>query len=587
MSVKRSIKQPRTAPRPTFTGAPVFRQAKDHPSSGATIALAYCLLILSMWGFYNLFSGLPYETAFPYFSETHPWREGFFYISDHLRIQESNFYHLSYLLGEALRIGGSYVPYQVVYALLWWARGFLTFVLIRKFLPKNVLIAYTAGALVLVYSADGATQWVGQMNQYGVIFWMLLAFLFLTTALETRWYLSIPFAALAAGCEYMSLWSYESEIFLILVFPLVLALHPARTWRKLIPLSLAWYVVPYIYIRLTIERYTASGQNTYQQSVARKTWDALSVLSDWYFNVSFSLEFWKWIRGPWRYSVLAAIALALVAAAIFVAGALRVARTRSGTTSWAPAGQSLQKAVWLLICGMVLLILSFPVFLVLDSARGLWRTQFLSGIGAAVVFAAVIWLITAAVPQRWKQPVFLFLGATIVFVGSLSAIQKSGGHRWVWERHRAAIRQVLQVAPMVDPYSMIVLTNVPTGPDDPFGDDMWFDLALRLIYPGVRVSGVYFRADGSRPPGDNFVVKGDQWVSDGTGFPSLIQSTPISNTIVIRYDASGHGALEKTMPQFVCAPDCSRAELYHPQEVIYGSISPRTLRRYNLQPGDR
>jgi len=512
--------------------------------------------------------------------------ERFFYVADRLRKQENVFYHLSYLLGEVLHIAGSYVPYQVVYAFLWWARGFLTFLLVRRFLPKNLLIAYTAGALVLVHSADGATQWVGQMNQYGVIFWMLMAFLFLTIALDTRWYFSIPLAALAAGFEYMSLWSYESEILLIVVFPLILVLHPGRRWRKLIPLSIAWFVVPYIYIRLTIERYSASGQHTYQQTVARKTWDVASILSDWVFNVSFSLEFWKWIRGPWRYSVFAAVALAVLAAAVFVGGALRVSRTRSVVAKLASA-QSWHQAAWLLSCGMGLLILSFPVFLVLDSARGLWRTQFLSGIGAAVVFAALIWLIAAAVPQRWKSPVFLFLGATVVFVGSLSAIQKGGEHRWIWERHRAAIRQVLHVAPNVDPYTVIVLTNVPAGPNDPFGDDMWFDMALRLVYPGIRVSGIYFHTDGSRPPGDNFVVKGDQWVSDGTGFPPLIQSTPISDTVVIRYDPSGHGVLEKTMPHYVCAPDCSRAELYHPEEVIFGPISPRAVRRYNLPPEDR
>jgi hypothetical protein len=39
-----------------------------------------------------------------------------------------------------------------------------------------------AGALVIVHSSDGALQWVGQMNQFGFIFWMLLAFYLLTRA---------------------------------------------------------------------------------------------------------------------------------------------------------------------------------------------------------------------------------------------------------------------------------------------------------------------------------------------------------------------------------------------------------------------
>src|SRR5262249_431966 len=144
-----------------------------------------------------------------------------------------------------LGIRGSYVPIQAVYAILWWARGMLVFAILRRFFPANLPLCYTAGALVIIQASDGALQWVGQLNQFGFMFWMLAAMYCLVRAWQSSDL--VPAAGLAlAACffEYMSLWSYESQLFLILCFPIFPAL--ARwSWRKL-PLALAWYCVPAI-----------------------------------------------------------------------------------------------------------------------------------------------------------------------------------------------------------------------------------------------------------------------------------------------------------------------------------------------------
>ena len=536
-----------------------------------------------MWAPYNIFSGFPYESGFPYFSETHTGRIGFYYVADRMRLYESVFYHLSYLLGEYLHIGGSYVPYQVVYALLWCARGYLVFLLVRRFLPSQPMLAYVAGALVLVHSSDGALQWVGQMNHFGYMFWMLAAFLSLTVALETRWLFSIPILVASCVFEYLSLFSYESPILLILIFPLILILHPKRKIRKWIPLASAWYVVPAIYVRMALPRYT-SGQQTYQQTVARKSWSVSSIANDWWFNISSSLEFWKWVRGPWRSAALPAVILSVALAAAFVlTGFLltRIWRTRQSN----PNSREISGLIWFLIVGLVVLILSFPVYLVLDTARGLWRTQMLSGIGAGIVFAALIGLATQPIRRsEWRVPVLLIGSSVIAFAGSVSAIQKSAVHRWIWEKHRAAIREVLQIAPDIKSKTIVILANVPGGMEDPFGDNMWYDMALRLVYPNRIVSGIYIYANGSRATGDNLVMKGDRWVWDGSGYPPLVRNESVSNTVVVDYQAFGRGKLDPSIPQAACTPDCSAAGLYHPSSVITGPISPRALRRYNLPP---
>src|SRR4029077_6623051 len=121
----------------------------------------YAAVILAMWGAFNPASGFGYETAFPYSSETGPsWWSGFFYYADSLRIHTSTFYHTSYLLSVILGIRGSYVPYQIVYALLWGGRGLLVSLILRRFLgrwanPDSEFIPYVAGALVVVHASDG------------------------------------------------------------------------------------------------------------------------------------------------------------------------------------------------------------------------------------------------------------------------------------------------------------------------------------------------------------------------------------------------------------------------------------------------
>src|SRR4051794_11621978 len=90
-------------------------------------AAVYAVLVLVMWAPYTLFSGLPYETFFPLMSETNNWWRGFLYSCDPLRIHTNTFYHASYLLARVLGMQGSFVTYQITYALLWWARGLLVF----------------------------------------------------------------------------------------------------------------------------------------------------------------------------------------------------------------------------------------------------------------------------------------------------------------------------------------------------------------------------------------------------------------------------------------------------------------------------
>src|SRR5277367_1427359 len=203
----------------------------------------YGAIVLVLWLPFNLHGGMPYETGFVYTSEISRWWNGFLFGADWTRIHTSTFFQVGYLLGELTGFGGSYVPYQIVYAALWFARGLLMFLIVRRLLPGFNAFSYVAGGLVLLHSSDLATGWVGQMPQAAYIFWMLAAFYLLVRGLDERSGVCLTFAIF---CEAMALWTYESPIAIILIAPLLLRRMRPASMRK--PIWLIWYAIPAVYL---------------------------------------------------------------------------------------------------------------------------------------------------------------------------------------------------------------------------------------------------------------------------------------------------------------------------------------------------
>lgn len=265
------------------------------------------------------------------------------------------------------------------------------------------------------------------------------------------------------------------------------------------------------------------------------------------------------------------VLLSISATAVFLGGAALLLRRRKAWIEPAVA--------WKMVtAGAVLLILSFPVYLVLANPRSLWRTQFLSGIGAAMVMGGLIaWAVTR-VPRRFASAVLFGLAAPIVFYGSFCAIQEGGIHRRGWTYHREAMAAVVRAVPQVKPGTMFVLTNVSRA-RDPFDANDWFESALRLAYPGTATSGVFFYADKSAPRGANQKLESNQWHWDGTPLIPVVKDAKLEDTLILEY-RNGTVSVLPEVPSFVCPKGCD-PRLYRPAERITGyTPSPRAVNRY-------
>jgi hypothetical protein len=458
------------------------------------VALAYLAIVLALWLPFNLHSGLPYETGFVYTSEISTWWNGFLNGADYLRIYTSIFYQGAYLMGQLSGFAGSFVPFQITYAALWWARGFLVFVIGRRLLPGHDIFWYVAGALVLVHSSDGTTGWAGLLNQSGYTLWMPLAFYMLVLAFEQGDRRRADAALVAAMFfEHLSLWSYESQFLIILIAPVLLFWRYPRPWRSRKAIAAAWYILPAVYLIATYRKYSNSGGKTYQQSVLRKVWGIAPVLRDWVFNISESLKFWTWRGSEAAHASFHQLGLpAALAVILFLLGIVFLFRSNG---DWLPDKSAL---AWTLLVGLILLVMSFPAYLILESARSLWRTQILSSFGAGITLAAAIGLCASYASSLWLRiSVVTALGVLVIGYGSFSAVKKAAFHEWVWERQRSAMAQVLEIAPRLKAGTRVILTNVPKDNDPFLEDNLWFDMALHLSYPGTRVSGRYVYDDGA------------------------------------------------------------------------------------------
>jgi hypothetical protein len=382
----------------------------------------------------------------------------------------------------------------------------------------------------------------------------------------------------------MSLWSYESQILLLLVFPVALLVHRRVGWRRLGVVFASWYAVPAAYIALTFQKYGHSSGRTYQESVMRTSWNASSISSDWWFNIVASLKFWQWPNMSWRFPEGDGVYLSLLAGAVFIAGGLAVLRLRPESARFTAPAQTVAGWFALLTAGSVFLTLSFPVYLILNTARSLWRTQFLSGIGAALFLTALFGLASHVLHRSTVRVVaFLALTAVVIYFGSLTAIQRGADFRRGWELHRSAMLQVLRIAPNVEPNTVLVLTNVPKSAD-PFGDSLWFDMAVRLAYPYLDVSGVYFFADGTPAPGNTIKLEGDVWKWKGIGRKPELGDGSIENTVIINYEPDGEGYLVTEAPPALCGAGCASSR-YHPATLIRPRISPLAIQRYRVPTG--
>jgi hypothetical protein len=495
--------------------------------------LTYWVLVMGMWGMFSLDRGLTFETGFPVACQK-SLHDCLVY-GDSLRPYNSLFLGLGHLLGKG---NGSYVTYQLLYGFLWWGRGVLTFLIFRRIWSAYPIVGFLVGALVIVHASDGALNWIGQLHQFGFMFCLVLAVYLLLEGWQTdNKILSFSFLIASLFPLYISLWTYESQYFIILSVPLILfALHPKLTPRLLFTTAI-WYILPAIYGYLQLEKYLVAKVSNYQTSVVRPDLSSTAIFKDLGTHLGHSLQFWHWAETLPVYGVaLLAPVVAGVCVIAFIVG--------SHLLSLGFPSLRLPPVSHLIVSlgfGLLLLVLSFPVYLLLAGNTTFWRTQMLSGFGAAIVLGSVFLLVAKLLMKdRYQALLAITACSIVVFAGVNGGMKFQGFHEYRWQIHRNLMAQISHLLPDVENHTLILLTNLPKEySHDPFGAAMWFDFPTQLLYPTKEVVGYFIYEKGDQPK-DNpwrFTAKGMEWEKKGMG--QDFTEVSYNQIVALRYELDG------------------------------------------------
>lgn len=551
-------------------------QKQKSPPVLLIVALTYWILVMGMWGIFALHRGLTYETAFPLNCGKSLY-ECLIYI-DNLRPYNSLFLGMAHLLGGS---NGSYVSYQILYGLLWWGRGWLIFLIFRRIFPDSTLFAFLVGVIAIVHASDYALNWIGQLHQFGFMFFLALAAYWFIVAWQAARKMSAFLWLIGSLLAlYISLWTYESQFFIILILPLLLFLSYAKLNSRFLIFSLIWYVIPTIYSILQFQRYQINQSSTYQTSILRPDLNLSSMVTDLGTHLLRSLSFWSWGKAISSAPEQAiAVWVSILCCSAFVIGCSLLATYPTLRLDKLPEKKSL---IIILLCGALLLVLSFPVYLLIAGNTQFWRTQMLSSFAAAIALVASICLLgTICFKRAKRQMLFITILCTcIVFSGVKAGVELQKLHGDMWQTQRQLMSQITWLIPDVKDNSLILLANLSKTPGkDPFGASMWFDLPIELLYPNRKVAGHFFYADGQQPTDDHWAFTEVGIKRTKPGFAKKVESAQYNEIIALNYDEkTAKLTILPALPKELIAK-FTNSSSYNPYSRIEKSFIPEASTR--------
>lgn len=352
----------------------------------------------------------------------------------------------------------------------------LFFALVRRLAPREPLLAFLAGAFVLVWTPmDFARYTPVQMTQSGFTFSMLLAIvLFVESWVRHRPVL----LALGVLVALVSIRSYEAVLPLLCTAPLLLVTAGAQ-WRdrRLWHWAAAWEAVMGLALLLVL--LPAGGEQSYQLAVMGLDPAPLRILDRLARQYLFHLS-------PLLFSdrsELLTPAVAVAASVFLLAFALAVRELR------AAPGEPGRRLMRLAALGLAWAGFGYAPFALSGVVLTPTRTQFLSGPGIAIFLGAAILLAGRPLPKAWRPAATGILALWVVAVGTgrAIAIQTAWDRIGYYPAQRRELVGLTDRAPDLAPHTLVVLL-------DEAGAWPWtfsFRSAVDYLYRGNAVGFVW------------------------------------------------------------------------------------------------
>ena len=380
--------------------------------------------------------------------------------------------------------------FLLVHAAWMTASGILAFLVVRRLLPGAERLALLAGAIAVAWMPSEPTRVSSvQMTLYsGCTAGALFSTWRLVLAWQRRRPVLLPVAALVAAAAAMSL---EASLPILALAPVLLLLDGgARQLRRwLLWTSGAGLVVAGLAARAAMPLLTGGDALSYQLRLLSGTPSPWSVGRR--IGIQLKRHLLPLLTSPWSELLVPAVPVAVL---VFALGFAVATRGESGALS--ASGPRRRAVVCALLVGFAYAVVGYWPMLMMRSARGIPRVEFLATPGIAVLLAAAIVLATSPLGRRLRPWAAVLLGAWVVAVGTGRTIAMQ--RAWdasIYANQRRTLGQLAALAPSFAPHTFVVLLQ--EGGTWTF--DFSFARAIDYLYEGT--------ARGSVPGADSLLYE--------------------------------------------------------------------------------
>jgi hypothetical protein len=436
-------------------------------------------------------------------------------------------------------IPDSFLGFNLYTLITFFLKGVLLCGILRKLLPENPMFAVSVGMLFIIFPADDGLFTFRGMNIHTAVCLYLFAVYMLLSFYEKPHVLKLVAIWLSLlACVFM----YELAHPLIAFTPLLLLWKERRLNRKIVRVAVAWWLGPlaaFLYAAYMFTHY-----DTYQSWVlARSGLNRPEVLREivdsvWMAYRRHFVDGWTMAFGQIGLSA-PLLLFALAAGALATATTAAQGYAMRGTT---PAGN--RRYVELILIGLVIIFLSYIVYMV-TPYRGLtYRMCYFTGIGGAISIGSLAYVISRTV-VRWRT-VFLVIMGALLGLASVRAFNQHQYYVGLSVLQQQLLRGVARAVPKLAPSATLVIVDETSRYRNNWtlGAGFLVEDALRYVYDDYSLNTIFCTFD---PAAGEFATLPEvqeqcQFASDEIRLyeaGNLVERVGYSSAVVVKFTDEG------------------------------------------------
>jgi hypothetical protein len=342
--------------------------------------------------------------------------------------------------------------FLVVHATWLTLSGVLTFLLVRRLLPRTAALAFLAGVFTVVWmpSDEYRVATIQGCVYSGCTVGVLLATWLLVEAWCRRRLLVLPLAVLSAVAAILS---HEAVLPGLAVSPfLLLVVGGARESRRWLRWTIATFAsllaaVTWIAVRLLVRR-EALDYQLQILGVAPSPWHVVHRV-----GLQLRYHLLPLVTTPSDELQVWAVPVVMT---VFLPGLVLVTRgvpepRHRGVLALGPVALAG-------LVGLVHAALAYAPFASAKQLQGASRTEFLSAPGIGLLLASSVVLIAGLTPRRLRATAVALLSAWVVAVGTARTLtlQREWDPRF-YMAQRQNLSEITMLAPRLQPHTLVVL----------------------------------------------------------------------------------------------------------------------------------